>query len=113
VFVGGAVVQWLRDGLGLIERAAEVEALAASVPDTAASARAGLHRPRQPALGPARARRDRRPHARQHARRTSRARRSSRSRCRARTAAGDAGDDAAPAAAELRVDGGATAPTTC
>jgi len=34
VFVGGAVVQWLRDGLGLIDRSADVEALAASVPDT-------------------------------------------------------------------------------
>jgi len=33
VFVGGAVVQWLRDGLGLIARSADVEALAASVPD--------------------------------------------------------------------------------
>ncbi|MGE0861543.1 MAG: glycerol kinase GlpK [Gammaproteobacteria bacterium] len=32
VFMGGAVVQWLRDGLGLIASAAEVEALAASVP---------------------------------------------------------------------------------
>ena len=34
VFVGGAVVQWLRDGLGIIERSSDVEALAASVPDT-------------------------------------------------------------------------------
>jgi glycerol kinase len=34
VFVGGAVVQWLRDGLGLIEKSSDVEALAASVPDT-------------------------------------------------------------------------------
>ncbi len=34
VFVGGAVVQWLRDGLGIIDSAADVEALAASVPDT-------------------------------------------------------------------------------
>ncbi len=34
VFVGGAVVQWLRDGLGLIDSAADVEALAASVEDT-------------------------------------------------------------------------------
>jgi glycerol kinase len=34
VFVAGAVVQWLRDGLGLIRTAAEVEALAASVPDS-------------------------------------------------------------------------------
>jgi len=33
VFVGGAVVQWLRDGLGLIRSSVEVEALAASVPD--------------------------------------------------------------------------------
>jgi glycerol kinase len=35
VFVGGAVVQWLRDGLGLIRQASEVEALARSVPDSA------------------------------------------------------------------------------
>jgi glycerol kinase len=34
VFVAGAVVQWLRDGLGIIERSADVEALAASVPDS-------------------------------------------------------------------------------
>lgn len=34
VFMGGATVQWLRDGLGIIQRSAEVEALAASVPDT-------------------------------------------------------------------------------
>jgi glycerol kinase len=33
VFVGGAVVQWLRDGLGLIRSSGEVEQLAASVPD--------------------------------------------------------------------------------
>ena len=30
VFMGGATVQWLRDGLGIIERSADVEALAAS-----------------------------------------------------------------------------------
>ncbi len=34
VFVAGAVVQWLRDGLGLIRSAAEIEALAAAVPDS-------------------------------------------------------------------------------
>jgi len=34
IFVAGAVVQWLRDGLGIIRTAPEVEALAASVPDT-------------------------------------------------------------------------------
>ncbi|MCA9247701.1 MAG: glycerol kinase GlpK [Planctomycetales bacterium] len=33
VFVGGAVVGWLRDGLGIISKSSEVEALAASVPD--------------------------------------------------------------------------------
>jgi len=33
VFVGGAVVQWLRDGLGLIRRSEDVETLAKSVPD--------------------------------------------------------------------------------
>jgi glycerol kinase len=33
VFVGGAVVQWLRDGLGLIRKSEEVETLAKSVPD--------------------------------------------------------------------------------
>jgi len=34
VFIGGSVVKWLRDGLGLIGSAAEVEALAARVPDS-------------------------------------------------------------------------------
>jgi len=34
VFVGGAAVQWLRDGLKLIRSAAAVEPLAASVPDS-------------------------------------------------------------------------------
>jgi len=34
VFIAGAVVQWLRDGLGLIRTSREVEALAASVPDS-------------------------------------------------------------------------------
>jgi len=34
VFVGGAVVQWLRDGLKAIEKSSDVEALAASVPDS-------------------------------------------------------------------------------
>ena len=33
VFIAGAAVQWLRDGLGLIEKASDIEALAASVSD--------------------------------------------------------------------------------
>jgi glycerol kinase len=34
VFMGGATVQWLRDGLGIIASSDEVEALASSVPDS-------------------------------------------------------------------------------
>ncbi|HEY9004264.1 MAG TPA: glycerol kinase GlpK [Mucilaginibacter sp.] len=34
IFIGGAVVQWLRDGLGVIKTSSEVENLALSVPDT-------------------------------------------------------------------------------
>ena len=33
VFIGGAVVQWLRDGLGIISSASEIEDLARTVPD--------------------------------------------------------------------------------
>ncbi len=34
VFIGGAAVQWLRDGLGLVAKASETEAIARSVPDS-------------------------------------------------------------------------------
>ena len=34
VFIAGAAIQWIRDGLGLIKKAAESEAIAKSVPDT-------------------------------------------------------------------------------
>jgi len=34
IFIAGAAVQWLRDGLGMIKNAAETQALAESVPDT-------------------------------------------------------------------------------
>jgi glycerol kinase len=48
-FIAGAMVQWLRDGLGVIGKASEVEALAASVPDSggvvAVPALAGLGAP--------------------------------------------------------------------
>ncbi len=33
IFMAGATVQWLRDGLGIIQQSAEIEALATSVPD--------------------------------------------------------------------------------
>lgn len=49
VFVAGSLVQWLRDGLGLISSAAETEALARSIPDsggvTIVPALAGLGAP--------------------------------------------------------------------
>jgi len=34
VFIGGAIVQWLRDGLGFVDSSSEIEALAGSVPDS-------------------------------------------------------------------------------
>ncbi|MGV3662994.1 MAG: glycerol kinase GlpK [Prosthecobacter sp.] len=34
VFIAGAAIQWLRDGLGIIKKSPDVEPLAASVPDT-------------------------------------------------------------------------------
>ena len=34
VFIAGAAVQWLRDGLGIIKSSADVQALAATVPDS-------------------------------------------------------------------------------
>jgi len=34
VFIAGAVVQWLRDGLGIVKSSGEVERLAATVPDS-------------------------------------------------------------------------------
>lgn len=34
IFVGGAIVQWLRDGLGIIKSSSEIEALATQVPDS-------------------------------------------------------------------------------
>lgn len=34
IFIGGAVVQWLRDGLGIIRASGDIEALAQKVPDT-------------------------------------------------------------------------------
>ncbi|MEO8538769.1 MAG: glycerol kinase GlpK [bacterium] len=49
VFVGGALVQWLRDELGLVKKSADIEPLAASVPDsggvTVVPAFAGLGAP--------------------------------------------------------------------
>ncbi len=67
VFIGGAVVQWLRDGLHAIKSSGDVQALAESVPDSRRrDLRARLHRPRRAVLAARRPRRHRRPVARQH-----------------------------------------------
>ena len=46
-FIAGAAVQWLRDGLGIIGSAAEIEALARQVPSSEGVAFV----PRSPGLG--------------------------------------------------------------
>ena len=68
IFVTGAAVQWLRDGLGVIKSAAETEELARSLDSNdGVYFVPALHRPRLAALGPVRARDDRRPDARHRA----------------------------------------------
>ena len=68
VFIGGAVVQWLRDGLGIIRSSAEVEAARRVRPrQRRRLPRARLRRPGRAALGRLRPRHDRRPHARHDA----------------------------------------------
>ena len=67
VFIAGAAVQWLRDGLGLIRDAAETEALARSVPDTRRRVlRAGVRRPGHAVLGARGPGDDHRPHPGHH-----------------------------------------------
>ena len=69
IFVTGAAVQWLRDGLGVISEAAETEALAALARlERRRLLRPGADRAGLAALGSLRARHDRRPHARLGAR---------------------------------------------
>ena len=110
VFIGGAVVQWLRDGLGLIRQSSDVEALAVSVPDNGGvylvPAFAGLGAPHWDPY----ARGDDRRHHAGHDRRARRARgRWKASRSRSPTCWRHVGGDAGIALAELRVDGGAAA----
>ncbi len=67
VFVGGAAVQWLRDGLGLIRDSGAVEALAQQVTGYRGGVlRARLHGPGCAPLGSAGARRAAGPDARHH-----------------------------------------------
>ena len=85
-FIAGAAVQWLRDGLGIIKSAAEIEALARIGARLGRrDRRARVRRARRAALASRRARR-RSPASRAaRRRRTSRARRSRASRCRTST----------------------------
>ena len=109
IFVTGAAVQWLRDGLGIIEAAAETEALAASLDSNdGVYFVPGADRPRLAALGSLRARHDRRADARHRRARTSRARRSRRSRFQTVDAVQAMERVAEQPLAELRADGGAT-----
>ena len=63
VFVTGAAVQWLRDGLGLIDRADRDRAAGRSVADSGGRLRRPrLHRARQPVVGPLRPGHHHRPH---------------------------------------------------
>jgi sugar (pentulose or hexulose) kinase len=48
VFIGGAVIQWLRDGLNAIKSSSEVQALAESVPDTGGVVLVAARYARQP-----------------------------------------------------------------
>ena len=109
VFVAGAAIQWLRDGLGLLARAAESEKLRAQRRRLARGLRrACLRRARRTVLGPGGARRRPRAHARRDPRpsgaRDARVARLPDPR-RVDAMAADAG---APLG-ELRVDGGAAA----
>ena len=85
-FIAGAAVQWLRDGLGLIKKAADIEALAAAVKDTGDVVFVpGARRPGRAALAARGARARSRASTAAPPRRTSRARRSRASRCRSTT----------------------------
>jgi glycerol kinase len=109
VFIGGAVVQWLRDGLKIIRAASEIEALAASAPGQRRHLfRARVRGPRRSALGLVCAGRDLRAHARgvggAH-----RARRARGDRLPERRRARGHAEGRGITLTELRVDGGATA----
>ena len=109
IFVTGAAIQWLRDGLGVIADAAETGPLAASVPDSG-----GVYvvpaftGPRLALVGPVRPRHDRRHHARHRRGRTSPAPSSSRWRSRPPTSSTRSPRASGTPPAEMRVDGGAS-----
>ncbi len=108
VFIGGAVVQWIRDGLGLIRTAPEIEPLAATRSrQRRRLSGAGVRRARRAALGSVRARRDRRHHARHDGGHIWRARRSRASRIRWPICSTRWPPTRGIPLKELRVDGGA------
>ncbi len=107
IFVTGAAVQWLRDGLQIVGSAAETAAIAATVDDTEGVVFVpGADRPRRPALGPARPRPDHRHHPRHHPRPH---RPGDAGGDRLRGARRPRDDARARPARPLRVDGGAAA----
>jgi len=68
VFIAGAAVQWLRDGLGLVRQAAEPRRWPSRCPTRAACTSSGVRGAGRAVLGPVRARHHRGRHARHHAR---------------------------------------------
>ena len=66
VFVGGAVIQWVRDGLRMIQESRDAEYYAQKVPDNGGIYRARLHRSRCAVLGYVRPRCHRGHHPRHH-----------------------------------------------
>ena len=109
VFVAGAAMQWLRDGLGIIGSAAEIEALRGRVPrHGGVNFVPALHRARRALLGSRRARRHPRTHAR-HDARASGARRAGGDRIPDRRRTDGDARRRGGRSIELRVDGGASA----
>ena len=110
MFVTGAAVQWLRDGLGIIAEAAETEGLAASLDSNDdvyfVPALTGLGSPH---WDPYARGHDRRAHPRHAPAPTWRARRSRRSPTRRSTRSAPRSGAAGEQLAELRADGGAVA----
>ena len=110
VFIGGAVVQWLRDGLGIIRTAARGRGARGSrAGQRRRLSRARVRRAGRAALGSLRARRDGRLDARHDGGRTSPAPRSRASPSRRPTCSTRCRRMRASRCSELRVDGGAAA----
>ena len=110
MFSAGSAVQWLRDGLHAIDASGDVEALAASVPDTGGVVLVpAFTGPRRAVLGSGRARRDLRAHARHRLGQIARATLDSIASSRSRTSPRRWPATPGAPSTVLRVDGGAAA----